>query len=191
MTTRHIFIDDSGNLRNTKILIICFVVCENKEHTKEIESSIQHFKRLRFKDTSIELHFNKESFSSKKEFFEHIRNEKFLTTYYIATSRDKDTDYIGHIICSLIENSNMIRNAKVYIDGNSKFNKNHYILQRIKKALLAQNIRVASLRFLDSNKNELIQLADMCAGCIRRKLERNTVDDNKLYDLIRKFIIET
>jgi hypothetical protein len=41
---------------------------------------------------------------------------------------------------------------------------------------------------MDSKNSNLIQLADMCAGCIRRKIERETKEDNELFNLIKKFI---
>ena len=44
------------------------------------------------------------------------------------------------------------------------------------------------IKYTDSKNSPLIQLADMCAGCIRRRFERNNVEDRELYGIIEKFI---
>ena len=48
--------------------------------------------------------------------------------------------------------------------------------------------KVRSVKYIDSKKSQPIQLADMRAGCIRRKFERNTKEDNELFGLIKRFM---
>lgn len=60
-------------------------------------------------------------------------------------------------------------NAKVFIDGQAARNYARATSRFIKSQTNKQEQIVSSLRFIDSGTNDLIQLADMIAGAIRKK----------------------
>lgn len=189
MEKRHIYIDDSGNLHNTHILVIVCIIFANEKNISITISYITDFILNRFKSKNTELHFNKESIQTKTVFFKRIQRCAFTIKYYKADRRDIDLSLEDHIIRSILMHKDIYTGAKVFIDGNSTGNnKSSAVIQRIKSKLREHDLHIKSLRFEDSKRNVLIQLADMCAGCIRRKLERNTIDDRRLFDMIRKFI---
>lgn len=69
MKNKHIYIDESGNSINN--IIICFIVFSKIEYVEKIDHIVNKFKS-KFNRINTELHFNKESLSLKKKFFENI-----------------------------------------------------------------------------------------------------------------------
>ena len=93
-----------------------------------------------------------------------------------------------YIIESILHNADISNAAIIYIDGAVSKKHNRYIISKIKRRLGENSVYPEYIKYIDSKNDNLVQLADMCAGCIRRKIERNTVEDQKLYKLIEKHI---
>jgi hypothetical protein len=151
-------------------------------------SYIENFKNKTFKDSNVELHFNKESLSIKKKFFNIFNKNLFKIRYYKIESLKYNLSDIDYVIKCLIENRDSISNSIIYIDGLKSKNYNRKIITKIKITLKSHKIPIKSIKYTDSKNSPLIQLADMCAGCIRRRFERNNVEDRGLYNIIEKFM---
>lgn len=188
MNSTYVYIEDSGNLFNTKILVIVFVIFNNVEDVIATSKCIQSLIDMKIKGQNKELHFNKESSSMKKSFFKQIKSQKFFIQYYMANNLNKVLNFEEHLILGILENRDKFQGSKIFVDGNKTLNKNPILLYKIKKILKDQKILIKSIHFEDSKSNNLIQLADMCAGCIRKNFERGTSLDKELFKLIKKFI---
>ena len=188
MKTNHIYIDETGNPKNTKAFVICFVLFTDRYEIDFTIKNIEGFKYKKFGNIYQELHFNKESLPTKIGFFNCLQKDKFSLRYYLATIIDGNWCNENYIIASIEENKDVVQNSVLYIDGNFPRKHRKNIISKIIKELKTKGIYVKDIKYHDSKNNNLIQLADMCAGCIRRKIERGTKEDKKLYKLIKKFI---
>jgi hypothetical protein len=188
MKTNTIYIDETGNPKNTKTFIICLIIFTSKYDLDFTVKNIENFKYKRFNNKYQELHFNKESFATKINIFTVLQQNKFIIRYYSSNIKDNIWSNEDHIIKSIYENKDLTNNSIIYIDGNISKHHKRFIISKIIKRLKVKDINIKKVKYEDSKSNNLIQLADMCAGCIRRKIERNTVDDKKLYKLIERFI---
>lgn len=183
MKNKHIYIDESGGAINNTV--ICFVVFAKLEDVQHIDKVISDFKLLSNKEDA-ELHFNKENTTTKKRFFKNLPNNRFYIKYYLyKNNKLSNTDLMTK---SFIENRDLIQNSNIFIDGLKIRKYNRKVIGEIKKELKKYNIKIRSIKYTDSKNSNLIQLADMCAGCIRRKVERGTKEDNDLFNIIKKFI---
>ena len=183
MKNKHIYVDESsGPINNT---VICFIVFGNLENVQEINKVISNFKYVSNKE-DIELHFNKENTRIKKKFFKSLPNNRFYIKYSLY--KNSALTNIDLLIKSFVENKDLVNNSIVFIDGLKIRKYNRKAVGNIKKELKKYNIKIKSIKYMDSKNSNLIQLADMCAGCIRRKIERETKEDNELFNLIKKFI---
>ncbi len=181
-------IEESGDAQMTNVFVLCFVFFNTITDAEKTSKILEELRYARFKNHYSEFHFNKESSQCKNLFFKSIQKSNFIIRYYHHTGNVK-FNYIEHIEKSFIRYKEELHNSHIYIDGKISKRYRKIFLQTINNAMCS--MKIPSVKFVNSKTNILIQLADMCAGCIRRKIERNTVDDSKLYDLIRKFIIDT
>jgi hypothetical protein len=124
----------------------------------------------------------------KRNFFKQIQSQRFLVQYYLASNSHEILDFEEHLTLSILKNKDRFHGSKIFIDGDTTLNKNPILLYKIKKMLKYQKIPVKSIHFENSKSNNLIQLADMFAGCIRKNFERGTSVDKELFKLIEKFI---
>ncbi len=184
MKNKHIYIDESGGAINN--IVICFIVFTKLEDVQEIDRAISYFKYIS-KIEDIELHYNKENIRIKKKFFKNLPNNKFYIKYSLY--KNNKLSNIDLLIKSFVENKDLVNNSIVFIDGLKIRKYNRKVIGNIKKELKKYNIKIKSIKYMDSKNSNIIQLADMCAGCIRRRVERETKEDNEIFNLIKKFII--
>ena len=184
MKNKHIYIDESGSYMDN--IIICFIIFFDIKHVESIDFVIDEFKSKSNRQNT-ELHFNRESLDFKKNFFKCLPKDKFDIKYSLY--KNNRLSNIDLIVKSLIENSDIVKNSFIFIDGLKIRKYNRKVISSIKKELKKYNIHIKSIKYIDSKNSNLIQLADMCAGCIRRKFERNRKEDNELFNLI-KFLID-
>ena len=186
MKEKHIYIDESGDPKNTKSCVICFLVFDNTTFFNQISLDMDNFKLRRFNNESTELHFNKESFTTKRLFFKLLIKYNFKIYFYQTDRLDQTLSYHNYFIKSIKKNLHIFNHSKIYIDGDMSKNKN--LLQKIKHLLKAEKILIKSIKFSNSRTNLFIQFTDMFAGCIRRKIDRGSREDKELFNLIKKFI---
>ena len=79
-----------------------------------------------------ELHFNKESFTTKLRFFKKINLSKFSIRYYEALVVNNDWTNEEYIIQSMEINKDIINNCIIYIDGTVSKQHNRLIISKIK-----------------------------------------------------------
>lgn len=103
--------------------------------------------------------------------------------------RSRESFYGYAIKMVLKYHGGTIRNAKLRLDGHGdrKFKRtfNTYLRKELNSQVDNTEKVFLDLKFVDSKKNVLIQLADMVAGTINRKYNREKTDRNEYYNLIK------
>lgn len=174
-----IFIDESGDpgfklaKGSTSHFVIVMVIFDNNS---DAESTAAVIKQAYF-DLGVkpEFKFSKSRDLVKDEFFNRIRNCKFRVRalvvdkekIYSKNLRENDEKFYNYFIKLLIDCHELtLNNANIKIDGSGdrEFKKE---LNRYLRAQINQNLTF-KIKFVDSQKDYLIQLADMVAGAIAR-----------------------
>ncbi|MGB4811359.1 MAG: DUF3800 domain-containing protein [Methylophilaceae bacterium] len=174
-----IFIDESGDpgfkltKGSTSHFVIAMIIFDSNldaESTAEIIK--QAYLDLKVKP---EFKFSKSKDSVKNEFFSRISSCKFRVRalvvdkqiIYSKNLRENDERFYNYFIKLLIDCHDLtLNNASIKIDGSGDREfKNE--LNRYLRAQIKQNLTF-KIKFVDSQKDYLIQLADMVAGAIAR-----------------------
>jgi hypothetical protein len=182
-SNKHIFIDESGS--NNTIFVVCLIIFNDLYKVSEVVNRINKFKINLFKRENIELHFNKESLNTKRSFFRLWSKKDFIIKY--LETNDTLT-FSNQIINTILRYRHVANNSIIFLDGFKSRCYNRKILSEIKKGLKRYGVNIKSIKYIDSKGSNLIQLADMCAGCIRRKIHKNSKEDEGLFNLIKLLI---
>lgn len=105
--------------------------------------------------------------------------------------RENKNSFYSYIIKLVLEHSdNKILDAKIRIDGSGDRVFRRNFLTYLRKQLNSKQKKIMkNCKILDSKTDELIQMADMIAGSIRRSWNRDK-EDHRLYKAIIKKHIE-
>ncbi len=163
----------------------------------DAEETALKIKRLRQelnKSAKFEFKFNKSSSKYRTTFLEEIGSCKFRVRavvfrkelIYSLNLRGSKEKFYNFAVKSVLEHNNdTIRNAKIRIDASSDKN-----FKQNLKVYLRQQLNLGSkkitkdIKFRDSTKDNLIQLADMVAGSINRYYQIDKNDRNVYLKII-------
>lgn len=200
-----IFIDESGDSGfkiqkgSSSHFVISLVIFDDTLEAEKTAIKIKEFKRTKKLSDYYEIKFNKLKKSLKIEFLETIKDSKFRVRsivvekeiiYSTALQTDKRKYYSFFLKKVLEKNNNTILNAKLRLDGlgEREFKKamTSYLRRELNHDI--SNKIMDNLKFVDSKKDVLIQLADMVAGSIRRSFETDKTDQKIYKDIIKERI---
>lgn len=194
-----VFIDDSGDPSfkidkgSTKAFVICCVIFDDELEAEKTAVKIKELRRKLKKADLFEFKFNKCSRKFRKEFLKTVADSKFRIRaivmpkekiYGEELKRSKESFYNYTIKTVLKNNGGKIKNAKIRLDGRGDRLFRRELLSYLRKNL-DRNI-INNLRFRDSHKDVLIQLADMIAGTINRKYSQVKQDSGIYWEIIKK-----
>jgi hypothetical protein len=192
-----VLIDESGcpgfklTKGSTPYFVIGMVIFENFLQAEITSKTIQELRQLL--KIKPEFKFSKTRPEVKDKFFDSICQHDFeIRALVVDKSRiyssklRNDTDaFYNYFLKSLMQNdSNILQNASIKIDGNGD--------KEFKKALsayLRQSIgqnKIKKFKFVDSRNDNLIQLADMIVSAIARSYNKNRIDGNRWLNVLRK-----
>jgi hypothetical protein len=169
-----IWVDDSGDPGfkfkhgSSAYLVIACIVADN-ENAKEIHDQIVRLKHILRWSESSEFKFAKTNPVAKLAFFSQLSNLEFRAFVVLAdktkTPERKPGDFYNEMILAALKSiSPQIESANIVIDGES--GKNY---RQKAKTYFRQNLpkgTIDRVRYQDSKKNVLLQLADMIAGAV-------------------------
>lgn len=187
-----VFIDDSGDpgfklgLGSTRHFVIACCVFTSPESAESVANDIRNFKsgmgwthksELKFSQTKkdINLEFvNK--FCSKDFFVRAIMVDKTgIRSNFLTNNHDHFYNYAINKVSS--RSNGTIHNAKVRIDGKGSREYRNAMSVYLRTQANSRDVPVIKdLKFADSKGDQLIQLADMVAGCIRRSFDDTRLD---------------
>ncbi|MGZ8159761.1 MAG: DUF3800 domain-containing protein [Methylobacter sp.] len=185
-----ILIDESGDAGfkiakgSTTHFVMAMVIFEDFKEAERASKAIGEARECwRVKP---EFKFNKSHPDVRDKFFEVVRPFQFSVRALVVNKgrlysenlrNNKDRFYNYFVNLLLKHDNNVLRGARVKIDGSGdrEFKKE---LERYLK-MQCQEGKIHSVKFAESHRDNLIQLADMAAGAIARSYRQ---DDRKNAD---------
>lgn len=193
-----VFIDESGDTGfkiekgSSRYFVIVLVSFEENEEAIACDQRIQLLKRELKLPESFEFKFNKLRKDQRIKFFEAVLPYTFFY-YGIVINKKPDKLYgdgfkikesFYKYTCSLVfENAKpYLKDATIIIDGSGSREFKRQLTTYLRKKVGTSIIRKVKIQA--SHNNNLIQLADMVAGAIRRNYTSKS--DKEIYRKITK-----
>jgi hypothetical protein len=184
-----VLIDESGdpgfklNKGSSSHFVAAMVIFNDFKEAEACSSSIDTLRQeLGFK---TEFKFNNSRSDTKDKFFAVVNQYKFEIFALVVDKKHifsenlkrNDDKFYNYFVRQLLGSGAELKNARVKIDGSGDREfKNH--LQKYLKNQLTDGM-VDSVKFADSQKDNLVQLADMIAGAIARSYKKDRNDAQK------------
>lgn len=140
-----------------------------------------------------EFKFSKTSAIVKDKFFSEVCRYEFevmalvinkSTIYSPELRNDTDSFYNYFVKLLMQHDDNVLQDASIKIDGSGDKEFKNALTTYLRKELGEHKIK--KFRFIDSQKDNLIQLADMVAGAIARSYSENRKDANRWLDVLKR-----
>ena len=202
-----VFIDDSGDpgfkvgKGSTEVFIIGLVIFDDPLEAEETALKIKKLRRELKLSDNFEFKFNKCRRDFRCKFLERVRGSNFKirvivmqkSRVYGKELRNSKESFYNYAIKMVIKyHGGTIQNAKLRIDGHGdrKFKRalSSYLRKELNIHSDVEKKVFQNLRFVDSKKNVLIQLADMVTGAIHRSYYKDKTDHKLYIKIIRKRI---
>lgn len=177
-----VFLDESGDTGlkiekgSSAIFIIVLVIFEDEEEAVSADKAIQKLRQsLGFSDAH-EFHFTSTKPGIKKKFFETIARHNFtyhgvviqkdLLSEDLFNARDDFYRYVSHMV---FQNAKpYLHKAKVVLDKRGERSFTQTFGTYLKKKMNQERECIRKVVSQDSRCNNLIQLADMICGALKR-----------------------
>lgn len=192
-----VFIDESGDpgfkiaKGSSPTFVVSMVIFDSFEEAEKASAAIQESRgTLRIKP---EFKFNKCHPNAKDGFFETVSPYLFKVRSLVVKKEhvysgylreNKDSFYNFFIRLLMAHDNESLNNARVKIDGSGdrqfKRELNNYLRRELGKG------KISGVKFVDSRKDNLIQLADMSAGAVARAFSANRKDANRWLRMLQK-----
>ncbi|MEW6410101.1 MAG: DUF3800 domain-containing protein [Nitrospirota bacterium] len=198
-----IFIDDSGDpgfkvgKGSSPVFVIALVIFDDELEAEETALKIKKLKRTMGLSDNYEFRFNKCSKDFRLNFLKAIADCEFRVRaialrkhrIYGKELRNSRESFYNYAIKSVLKyHGGTIRDAKLRLDGHGdrrlKQALTTYLRRELNPVIDMGDKVFKNLKFVDSKKNVLIQLADMVAGTIRRSYNKEKEDSNLYREII-------
>ena len=203
-----VFIDDSGDpgfkvsKGSTSVFVVGLIIFDDPLVAEETALKIKKMRRELKLSDNFEFKFNKCNKNFRCKFLETIKSSKFRiraiviqkSKIYGKELRTSRESFYKYVIKTVLKyHGGTIENAKLRIDGRGdrKFKRafSVYLRRELNPYDKTKKRVFKDLKFVDSRKNVLIQLADMVSGAIRRSYDDDKTDSG-IYKAIIKRRIE-
>lgn len=196
-----IFMDDSGDpgfkldQGSTRFFVIVLIIFDDDLDAMETQLNIKKLKRELNLPEDFEFCFNKTSKVFRHRFLQTAAACKFRfraivfdkTTLYGRELRRSKEKFYNYAIKQVLQNDRgTIREAKLRFDSHGEKVVRQELVNYLRRELNTPSRRLfKDLKFINSSKDELIQLADMIAGSIRRSSEGKTPEDKSYLEVVK------
>ncbi len=190
-----IFIDDSGDpgfkveKGSSAVFVIALIIFDDPLDAEETALKIKRLKQIMKLNDNFEFRFNKCRKDFRCKFLSTVADSRFRVRAIIMRKdriygrelrRSKESFYSYAIKTVLKYHGGTIHDAKIRLDGHGdRLFKNTVSMYLRRELNSPRNKIFKDLKFVDSQKNVLVQLADMVAGAINRSYSDK--DDKNLY----------
>jgi uncharacterized protein DUF3800 len=188
------FIDESGcpGFKLTRgsdaVFAIGMVIFENHEDALRTSTRIAQFRERAHR--RLEIKFARSNDRMRDAFFESVCDCPFkLCVLVVEKDRVRDKlftqdheAFYGFCVSELVRRAApRLKSVKLNVDGSGSAAFRRAMKRRLRSDLAG---RLTDLRFLDSQSDHLIQLADMCVGAVARAF-RSREDGDRWLRLLR------
>ncbi len=197
-----IYIDESGDPGfktingASRYFVIAMVIFEENSSAYKIKQKFDGYRKLLGWQQSSELKFSKLSYQRRLLLLDQITDCNFkiraliidkdkIRSDFLRSNRQK---FYNYILKQLLEKSmTYLIGSKIFVDGSGTKNIRKELQNYIKRSLFStENSKMAQIRFVDSKGNNLIQLADLVAGSIRKSCENKNKNDQEYLNKLKK-----
>lgn len=194
-----VFIDDSGDpgfkldRGSSRNFVIACVIFDDELDAEETALEIKKLRRELGKTDCFEFKFNRCSKEERIKFLERVSHRNFRyraivmekeKVYGEELRRSKGSFYSYPVKMVLKHSFGSIKNARVRIDGSGEREFRRKMAAYLRKQVNEKSDIIKDIKFRDSRKDVLIQLADMVAGAVNRSF--NEKPDASVYRKIIK-----
>jgi hypothetical protein len=192
-----VLIDESGcagfklSKGSSSHFVIAMVIFNSDEVAEAASRAISDLKLSLGINT--EFKFSKTSSERRDKFFDKMHNFDFKVRALVVNKaiihspqlRTDKSSFYNYFLKQLIHHDNSaLINASIKIDGSGD-----KIFKRKLQAYLRQELsanKIKKFRFIDSKKDNLIQLADMVVGVIARSYKPERADASRLLEKLKQ-----
>lgn len=198
-----IFIDESGDpgfsfkRGSSKVFILALVIFLSEKDAEKTAHVIENFKQREWKGRNREIKFHGISKKERIKILKEIKDCNFRIRVMIVKKNSVDSNRLKKNISTyynfflkqlLAHNREILEDANIRLDGTAGREFKKSISSYLRKDLKKKAIK--NFKFVESEKDVLIQLTDIVAGSIHRTYQRDK-DDKKIYkDIIKGKIDE-
>ena len=200
MAKEFIYVDDSGDAglkdSNTDRLIVAAVIMIDESKRTALSDAIDLFRSELGWHELDEFKFTKTNKNIVVDLIEHIKSFDYKAYAVVLDKTEVDIESIpkdkisvyNHVLKELL-----IRVGKndqnITIDG--KYGKKHDAQVRVylRKQLRENGVTSTNIKFVDSRKDSLVQLADIVVGAIARSY-KDKADSQRYIKLLKSKIIK-
>jgi len=200
MARKLIFVDDSGctgfkfGRGSTDYFGIAAIFFDDDLDAEETALKIKRLRRSLGWHDLHEFKFRKTSKTVKKQFLETVKSLNFRVVITIIDKRDiTDKKYINNpgefyynVILKTLQTGGEFEKANIAIDGEKGIDHRRTVKTFFRKNL--PDYSVNNISFIDSKKDNLIQLADMIVGAALYSVKDRT-DANDYITIIKNRIV--
>jgi hypothetical protein len=190
MREQLVFIDESGDpgfkfdRGSSSHFVIACVIFDDKLDAEEAALIIKKFRRKKNLSDNSEFKFNKTNKTLIKELLKEIVRANFrvcaisidktkIRSHELRNNKESFYNYAVKLALSRSEN---IIDADIRIDGHASREYKKSTFAYLRKEVNVVQRKIAKIRFVDSQSNVLIQLADIAAGSVFRLANVNKSD---------------
>ncbi|MEJ0037418.1 MAG: DUF3800 domain-containing protein [Gammaproteobacteria bacterium] len=169
------------------VFAIGMVIFESREDALRTAASMTQFRART--GHRHEIKFAKSSDKARDAFFEAVRGCPFRLCVLVV-EKDQVQDpfprgdheaFYGFFVGELVRRAaSRLKGVKLSVDGSGSALFRRAVKRRLRKDLCG---RLADLRFVDSRRDDFIQLADMCVGAVARAYRFHADGDRWLKSL--------
>ena len=182
-----VFIDDSGDPgfkahSSTHFVMACAVFMDN-EVAEKVADEIRKLRKSKGWGDKAEFKFRVTKKSVIKEVLSVVAKYDFsVSAIYLDKSEISgvfpiiDDVKLYYWTIKELLSPLPLKDARIRIDGRSSKEYMRKTATYLRKELNKRTHKVENIRFEDSTKNDLIQLADLIAGAINRSLQKDKTD---------------
>lgn len=180
-----IYIDESGDAGfktsqgSSKCLVVCLVCFKNQELADEAICAINHLRAQLGWPSNVEFKFSKTKHDIREKFLHTVAGIDFEICAIVMQKDlirsehlrgNKDDFYRYTVKHGLGSAASLIEDADIFLDGSGdRIFKREFSTYLRREFAPSSGLSFNSFRFVkESENNQLIQLADMCAGAIGR-----------------------
>lgn len=198
-----VFIDDSGDTGfkvekgSSQVFVIALVIFDTTSDAEETALRIKRLRKELGHSENFEFKFNKCSKEERRKFLSAVADARFRvraivmdkSRIYGKELRSSNESFYNYTVKMVLRHHwGTITDAKLRLDGHGsrRFRRalSTYLRRELNPALGGKKI-IDDLKFVDSKRDVLIQLADMIAGAIRRSYDACKEDRNLYKDIIQ------
>ena len=201
MYKEFVYIDDSGDpglmKSSTSHFIVAAVLVVERENLNNLIVALDGFRAGLGWNELHELKFNSTKKSIIKNLLRFVQRFDFEAyaavidkTKMIAKPKLASGESLYHFTIKELLLRLDLSDAVVFIDGVAHKRQAERIRTYLRRELKGHGVSKYEIKFVDSRKNALIQLADIVAGSIARSYDKEKHDHNDYFNLLKSKVKE-